>query len=49
MVSLLGPKIVDAIMDGRPPATVTLANLMDPLPLDWKEQRTLWLAEHAQK
>jgi len=47
-LSLLTPEIVDAIMDGRQPATVTLAKLMEPFPLDWKEQRTLWLSEHAQ-
>jgi len=46
-LSLLAPEIVDAIMEGRQPATVTLAKLMDPFPLDWKEQRVLWLVEHA--
>jgi hypothetical protein len=46
-LSLLAPDIVDAIMDGRQPATVTLGKLMDPFPLDWDEQRALWLAEDA--
>jgi len=46
-LSLLAPEIVDAIMDGRQPATVTLGKLMDPFPLDWNEQRALWLAEDA--
>lgn len=46
-LSLLAPEIVDAIMDGRQPVTVTLAKLMDPFPLDWKKQRALWLAEDA--
>ncbi|REC53672.1 hypothetical protein DRV84_14830 [Rhodosalinus sediminis] len=46
-LSLLAPDIVDAIMDGRQPATVTLAKLIDPFPLDWTEQRALWLAEHT--
>jgi hypothetical protein len=46
-LSLLAPDSVDVIIDGRQPATVTLAKLMDPFPLDWKEQRALWLAEHA--
>jgi len=41
-LSLLSPEIVDAIMDGRQPAGVTLANMMDPFPLDWQEQRALW-------
>ena len=47
-LSLLAPEIVDAIMEGRQPATVTLANLMGPFPLDWKEQRVFLLVEHAQ-
>ena len=47
-LSLLAPEIVDAIMEGQQPATVTLANLMEPFPLDWKEQRVLWLMEQAQ-
>ena len=38
-LSLLAPEIVAAIMDGHQPESVTLANLMDPFPLDWKEQR----------
>lgn len=38
-LSLLAPEIVDAIMDGHQPEGITLANLMDPFPLDWKEQR----------
>lgn len=41
-LSLLSPKLVDAVMDGRQPANITLANLMDPFPADWKEQHRLW-------
>ena len=41
-LSLLSPEIVDAIMDGRQPAGATLANMTDPFPLDWQEQRALW-------
>ncbi len=33
-LSLLAREIVDAIKDGRQPATVTLAKLMDSLPLE---------------
>lgn len=36
---LLSPELVEAIMDGRQPACITLANLMAPFPLDWEEQR----------
>ena len=46
-LSLLAPEIVDAIMDGRQPATLSLAKLIDRFPLDWTEQRALWLAKHA--
>lgn len=42
-LSLLAPEIVDAIMDGRQPESVTLANMIDPFPLDWKEQRIRFL------
>ena len=41
-LSLLSPEFVDAIMDGRQPAGVTLANMMEPFPLNWQEQRALW-------
>ena len=47
-LSLLAPEIVDGILQGRQPATITLANLMDPFPLDWREQHALWFSEHAQ-
>ncbi|WP_084861273.1 hypothetical protein [Salibaculum halophilum] len=42
-LSLLAPEIVDAIMEARQPESVTLANMMDPFPLDWKEQRMRFL------
>lgn len=42
-LTLLAPKVVDEIMDGRQPESVTLTNLMDPFPLDWNEQRTRFL------
>ena len=41
-LSLLSPELVDAVMDGHQPANITLANLMDPFPADWKEQHALW-------
>lgn len=46
-LSLLSPLIVEAILAGRQPPSVTLANLMNPFPLDWNEQHTLWTTEHA--
>jgi len=41
-LSLLSPELVDAVIDGRQPAHITLANLMDPFPANWKEQHALW-------
>jgi len=47
-LSLLSPAIVDAIIDGRQPANVTLADLMGSFPPDWQEQQALWTADSAQ-
>jgi hypothetical protein len=41
-LSLLSPEIVNAISAGLQPACITLGNLMDPFPLDWKEQHAQW-------
>jgi len=41
-LSLLSPELVDAVIDGHQPANITLANLMDPFPANWKEQHRLW-------
>jgi len=35
---LLTPAIVEAILDGRQPAEMTLAGLMEPFPVGWREQ-----------
>ena len=37
-LTLLAPDIVEVIVDGRQGPDVTLANLMEPFPLDWKAQ-----------
>ena len=36
---LLAPDIVDAILDGKQPAAVTLRRLMEPFPVEWERQR----------
>lgn len=36
---LLAPDIVDAILDGRQPAHLTLKDLMRPFPIVWEDQR----------
>jgi hypothetical protein len=38
-LTLLAPDIVEAILNGRQPADVTLAVLMKPFALEWTEQR----------
>ena len=37
-LTLLAPEIVEAILDGRQPAEITLAGLMRPFPVIWREQ-----------
>jgi hypothetical protein len=37
-LALLAPEIVEAILDGRQPATMTLAVLMRPFAGEWKQQ-----------
>ncbi|PAU98071.1 hypothetical protein [Paracoccus salipaludis] len=41
-LSLLSPELVDAVINGRHTSNMTLANLMDPFPINWKEQHALW-------
>ena len=38
-LTLLAPETVEAILDGRQPADVTLAVLMKPFAVEWIEQR----------
>ncbi len=38
-LALLAPDIVDAILDGKQPAHVTLAQLMKPFPVEWEGQK----------
>ena len=49
-LTLLAPDIVEAILNGRQPAEVTLAVLMRPFPVEWEQQfmtgsRTTGLAQ----
>jgi hypothetical protein len=39
-LTLLAPDIVEAVLGGRQPAEVTLAGLMRPFPVTWREQST---------
>lgn len=38
-LTLLAPDIVEAILDGRQPRTLQLADLMDEMPAEWERQR----------
>jgi hypothetical protein len=38
-LSLLAPDIVEAILNGTQPATLQLADLEQPFPIDWEQQR----------
>ena len=38
-LTLLAPDIVEAILDGRQPAAMTLPGLMEPFPVDWERQQ----------
>jgi len=42
-LTLLSPEIVDSILSGNHSPAVTLVKLMDPFPLDWDQQFSLWL------
>lgn len=39
-LSYLSPKIVEAILDGKGPARLTMKDLMEPFPMDWQKQAT---------
>ncbi len=39
----LSPTIVDAILAGRQPARLTVKDLLEPFPTEWKEQESRFL------
>ncbi|CAA7618230.1 hypothetical protein [Magnetospirillum sp. SS-4] len=41
-LTLLAPDIVEAILDGRQPRTMQLADLMDDMPVEWDRQRKMF-------
>ncbi len=41
-LALLAPDIVEAIIEGKQPANVTLGELMRPFPVEWDRQRSLF-------
>ncbi len=39
-LTLLAPEIVEAILEGRQPAALSIARLFRPLPVKWEQQRS---------
>jgi hypothetical protein len=46
-LTCLSPRIIEAILDGKHPAKVTMKNLMAPLPVAWEEQEQQFLARRT--
>ena len=44
-LAYLSPKIVQAILDGKQPAWLTMNHLLKPFPLDWREQEECLLSD----
>jgi hypothetical protein len=42
-LTLLAPDIVEAILAGRQPEGLKLADLLEPFPVEWAEQRRTFL------
>ena len=41
-LTLLAPDIIEAILDGRQGPEITLAQLLEPFPTSWAEQKTIF-------
>ena len=46
-LTLLAPDIVEAILDGKQGAEVTLARVLEPMPVEWSEQQSSLLTRRA--
>jgi hypothetical protein len=44
-LAYLSPVVVQAIMDGKHPAWLTMRHLLEPFPTDWKQQEKKLLAQ----
>ena len=44
-VAYLSPVVVQAILDGKHPAWLTMRHLLEPFPTDWKQQEKKFLAQ----
>jgi len=41
-LTLLAPDIVQAVLDGRQPKGLALADFMEPFPVEWERQKEMW-------
>ena len=44
-LAYLSPVVVQAILDGKHPACLTMRHLLEPFPADWKQQEKKLLAQ----
>lgn len=42
-LAFLSPAITEAILEGKQPAHLTMKDLMEPFPMDWKQQEKKFL------
>ena len=42
-LAYLSPTVVEAILDGKYPAELTMKDLMKPFPMDWSMQEKIFL------
>ena len=42
-LAYLSPTVVEAILDGKYPANLTMKDLMEPFPMEWERQEKLFL------
>jgi hypothetical protein len=44
-LTLLAPDMVEAILDGRQSEGVTLPKMMEPFPVEWRQQAREWVSQ----
>jgi hypothetical protein len=44
-LAYLSPTIVEAILDGKYPAQLTMKDLMEPFPMEWSMQEKIFLQQ----
>lgn len=44
-LAFLSPRVVEAILDGKQPADLTMKGILKPFPMEWREQEAIFLAQ----